>query len=402
MDVNSFIVGYTKGKQSASGGGGSGVELNIAYGDIPPEDTTKLWVKKSNFTDLQIVPRAPDGGGAITMLEEKTPYAYYSKIGGIGTKVYLFKFGENAVAEVHEYDTKTKQILNVEGITGKLPRFGFCEVVRTSVYFFGGYDNSVYTMNKSVYKYDTVENEFYSVGSSVALIGCAAVSIGSKVYIFGGYNNSSYQVSIYKFDTETKTNVKLSAELPSPLDSAVAAAIGTDIYLFGGRNKSGVERKIYKFDSQTEKISTLAETLPETSYGLAAEAIDSKVYLFGGANAVSNITDTNKTDKIYVFDPETQKITEHGATLPSPRINIDTATVGKKVFLFDNSDIMIFGAEFDLTENHMIIVESIKDNYFMLLPNVTIGVDGVYIGNDENKGEPVEAALYKDGEWQTI
>ena len=41
MDVNSFVIGYNKGKAS-------GLGLNIAYGDTPPEDTSKLWVDRKS------------------------------------------------------------------------------------------------------------------------------------------------------------------------------------------------------------------------------------------------------------------------------------------------------------------------------------------------------------------
>ena len=50
-DWPSFALGFNTGKSK-----GGGVELNIAYGDTPPEDTSKLWVKTAEPNGVLISP----------------------------------------------------------------------------------------------------------------------------------------------------------------------------------------------------------------------------------------------------------------------------------------------------------------------------------------------------------
>jgi hypothetical protein len=84
-------------------GGGGGAELNIAYGDTAPEDTSKLWVKTTapskvhvgyDFPSLEVATIA-DGssgeGGDAEMLTEVLPTALRSACSVlVGTNIYLF------------------------------------------------------------------------------------------------------------------------------------------------------------------------------------------------------------------------------------------------------------------------------------------------------------------------
>ena len=54
VDVPSFALGYSAGKKK--GGSGGSMELNIAYGNTAPEDTTKMWCKTSQADGVDFLP----------------------------------------------------------------------------------------------------------------------------------------------------------------------------------------------------------------------------------------------------------------------------------------------------------------------------------------------------------
>jgi N-acetylneuraminic acid mutarotase len=409
MDINSFALGYSAGRKKGGSGGG-GAELNIAYGDTPPEDTSKLWVKKGEFEDMQIVPAIPGGGSnSVKTLEAKLPYAFLPVVGSVGSKIYVAKPSGDAPTEMYEFDAKTHTITEVSVNFAKSAGSMTSASVGTKIYYFGGYAGGV--LNAYAFVFDSETKKFSKLSSisDAKLAYMSSAVLGTKVYLFGGYNGSASQAFIEVFDTETNACERLSTSLPQGRRKMASAVVGTDVYLFGGVYGTTAVNTIFKFDSVTKQITTLDTTLPTNLCSMASAVIGGKVYLFGGSNKDSSITSGNLYNTIHVFDPETLSFTTLNETLPAAMYNFGTAAVGMTAYLIGGNFggtltdmINTFSVEFDLPENHIMIVESTDDNFFKLLPNVTIGVQGVYIGNENGKGEPVESAVYKNDEWTTI
>lgn len=389
------------GGGGGSGGGsssGGGAELNIAYGDTAPQDTSKLWVKTDE----------PSGVAVSTTLREETIYGISTlnttlptglssfARASVGTKVYLLggHNGSGAVDTIMVFDTLTQTLST---LTTKLPTkkysMGFA-LVGTKVYLLGG--NS----SKNICVFDTTTESIstLSVTLPANLMGISnsAALVGTKVYLFGGYSGGTVN-TIIAFDTTTETVTTLGTTLPSN-GYYTASPVGTKVYLFGNERKT-----IYVFDTETQSISALQGVeFPKESSSISPVVVGTKIYLFGGSGTI-------KLTTINVFDTEKQTITTLSTALPQGLYDIGAVLVGTKVYLFGGNPggfpvntINVFSISFALEQNQLLMVASTTKNIFDLLPNISIGVDKVYKGNANNEGERVEAALYQNDTWTTI
>ena len=176
-----------------------------------------------------------------------------------------------------------------------------------------------------------------------------------NIYIFGGANNSSTNLYnrtniIYKFNCKTKNIETLSVRLPQILSEACCSTYNDNIYIFGGASTS-VGKTIYKFNCTTETIETLSVTLPQpVSVSFCCSTYENNIYLFGGHN------DSNRIDTIY------------------------------NLFV-----------SFELPANNVLIYNANSNYSFDLITDqVTIPINKVYIGNNNNKSQFANAYLYDE------
>ena len=398
-----------------SGGGGStnsgGAELNIAYGDTPPDDTTKLWIKCDTPEAVQVLPPSLVGAnavatvssdGEITTLDMVVPETidYMATSAVVGTKMYLFGGSQTTGNgdKIHVFDAKTSTITKLDTTLPTKIGGMASAVVGTKIYLFGGTDG---TKRNYIYVFNTETSSITksTMTLSTASAYMASAAVGTKVYLFGGSANSALN-TIILYDLSTSTKTTLSATLPAYYYNIASAVVGTKIYLFGGTDGTNRRSDIHVFDTETNTRKKL-NTLPNAAHNMASAVIGKKVYLFGG-----NQTDGN-SNTILVFDTEANEITTLN-TLPNASQYICAMAMDSKVYLIDKSSnrvAYVFDApqeSFSLAENHALVVASLDKNFFALLPNVVMGVERAYIGNANNESEPIEAALYQDGEWKTI
>ena len=340
----------------SGGGSGGGAEMNIAYGDTEPTDTSKLWVKTNTPDAVNVTSRIVTSGGEMELAIAGLPRrASAITSAAVGTKVYLF----------------------------------------------GGLDGSqLNTINVFDTENNTINTLSITLPSAASAIASAAV--GTKVYLFGGKDDSSYLSTINVFDTETNTITMLSTTLPYRLSGIASAAVGTKVYLFGGEYSTSYYSIISVFDTETNTITMLSTTLPQGASTIASAAVGTKVYLFGGGNKSSRFSTIN------VFDTENNTINTLSITLPSAASAIASAAVGTKVYLFGGyansaiQEINAFVTSMPLTANNLLIETNVAKNLFNLLPNVEMGVNSVYLGNADGNAEKVAAALYRNGAWVEI
>ena len=205
------------------------------------------------------------------------------------------------------------------------------------IYIFGGGGSSVFTDRVHVYDVDTNTARQLDCTMPYAANGAAAVTVGEKIYLFGGRGsseNADTWKSISIFDPATETFETLSVELPEKRYLLAAAAVGKRIYLFGGSFKSTsgnetIRRYIYMFNTESNAITQLSANLTETTYGAAAVAVGTKIYVFGGSRSSANYMKT-----ICRFDTENYEIKTLAAELPNTVYELTAAAVGTNIYVF--------------------------------------------------------------------
>lgn len=298
----------------SSGGGG---ELNIAYGNTAPEDTSKLWIKSEEPSNIsfpvvwkpeQIVDGVTDTNDIVQADGSTYPYVYAS----VGTKIYMFgnyyyvriyntitketiktsiitngfSFRQQQTVVIGDkiylgysnyfyiYDTKTNTLSSRKTITGigAGDQINVWAVVGTNIYMFG--------YHKNIFKYDTVSGAVINTGVQYGKDNSSAVAVGEKIYLFGGHfdSSSSSSTDIYRFNTNNNTLTLLSSKMIDAMYDVNAVVVSDEIYIFGGKKSSGTSKKVQMFDVYNETIQDLQITLPNAV--LVAVGVVSKAYLF--------------------------------------------------------------------------------------------------------------------------
>lgn len=400
---------------------GGGAELNIAYGDEPPEDTSKLWVKAPEPSHVEV-----RGFNLAQRIEETLPEPISGNYRGaaVGNKFYLFGTGVGrGTKDVRCFDFETKTWTTL-AVKAPLYIAAFnCLAQGTKIYLCGGTGGTSSTdahySQKTVYCFDTEKETFTKLGEWVSPSGSLAL-VGNKVYTFGGGSIMSTNNKILSYNLETGESETLTAKLSSNMTETVTAVVGTEVYIFSGANSANAFTYIYRFDTETETITTLSTRLSHTIQGGAAAVIGSKVYLFGGKRDIVTGS-TVYYDDIACFDVETQTLAYLADDrLPRVAASMCPCVVGGKVYLLGGYRVeSTTGAGLYLDDIVCFTPDAIVEEGVMLLHRPTTGghlvklivastleieglVKGVYIGDAYNRAERIEAAVYTDGEWKTI
>lgn len=433
MDINSFVIGHSKGysKGYSTGknlagvvsmeeneAGGMSYELkakdggtfDIAYGNTAPDDTTKLWVKRSKPDNIQLMS------------------ANFSKITTIGTlptnlgssgsvvvdsQVYLFggSKGQDATDTILKYDVATNSITTL-GIKLPTKATGIrASLHETNVYLF----ECVNGTTASIYKFDMQTQIITTINTTwpTSTWGLTVVTVGTKTYIFGGETSAGKLNTIHEFDPETEMLTELETKLPLYMYGMAAGVIGSKVYLLGGAGdttatgSSYVKSTIYVFDVETKQISTAKTTLPSVSGypwdSLSSAVVGTSIYIFGGRG-------TNAVNNIAKFDTKTETVTTLSMTLPATAYRITTAVMGEKVYLLGGmrsnssatNSILRFVNDIALSKTDMAITAGTLDKAVKLADDVTMGIGTVYSGDEYGIGEKAEAYIYKNGAWTLI
>lgn len=429
MDISSFVIGHSKGysngkklsgvvsmKENEAGGmsyelrAKEGDTFDIAYGNTEPQDTTKLWVKRNKASNIKLMSADFENIARIGTLPEN--------LGGCGSvvvdsQIYLFggKSGQNSTDVILKFDPATRSTTT---LSVKLPWPAYLTRVSlhgTNAYLFQCVNGYTYL----IYKFDVLTQIITTINTRfpVNTWGLTVVNTGAKTYLFGGETSDGKLDTIQEFDPETETLVELETKLHYYSYGMAAGVVGSKVYLFGGAGNTTatgsnlIRSDIYMFDIETMKISKVNTSVPGYSgytlsdYGSAT--VGKSIYLFGGRA-------TNAVNPILKFDTEMDTITTLSMTLPTAVFNISTAVIGEKVYLFGgmrattsaSSSIVRFVNDIALSKTEMAIMAGTLDNAVQLADNVTMGIGSVYSSNEYGIAEPVEAYLYKDGEWTLI
>lgn len=410
-DWPSFALGFNTGK--SKGGSGGGMELNIAYGDAAPEDTTKLWVKCEKPSKVLMQPAGSfawtKGVGTELGQSYLSNKLGTSPIGGasgvIGKKIYVFE--PNMNIRCFDIESNAVSLLaEKQSVNRSYPGYA---TVGSKIYMFGG--------NKTSYndRYDTIEVFNAETGKCevletvlpTAANDFAAVAVGSKIYLFGGAPKSGKLQSLWIFDTETNKIEDKGNVLPFGNSSMAACLFGNKIYLLGGTSSNGVVKTICVYNIETNSAETLTTSLPRNCYRAAWAKYGDGLIMVGGYSGGGSMSE------VVYFDPSSETAIKVGE-ISGNTINGATAQV------VDNTIYVLGGTK--LSGNNHIYTFYLygytvaKDELAILITTNTplltiinasevflkIGVSGVRRGNDSNIGDRVELAYYSSGNWKTI
>ena len=412
--------GLSRVKVAVSGGGVDA--FNIAYGDTEPEDTSKLWVKTAEPTQVQVTAKVTAANEEVNSFIAALPEnRMYAACAAVGTKIYVFG-GQRAYNDFLDsilvFDTETKTVSMLDATLPKAIYYVAAAAVGTKIYIFGG-RGADYSVENSIYEFDTETGALTTLDITMptACYGLSAVAVGRRIYLLGGaylyQSGTVYRTRaisyIQVFDADICEIFRLSTYLPKAIYCMAAAAVGTKIYLFGGKyvydTTSEYMDTIHAFDTETNTISTLSATLPYALTYMPAAAVGTKIYLLGGYNEPAATVENT----ILVFDTQTQAVSTLEETLPVLSRYGVAATVGTRIYLlcgYTNSTFDLGVHELvtalPLAENTLLIEASYTDNSVALLSGVELGIANVYMGNAQGLAEKVAAAVYKDGAWVEI
>jgi N-acetylneuraminic acid mutarotase len=337
----------------------------------------------------------------------------------VGTKIYMFggTKGDAHLYTISVFDTETQSITTIDTT---LPRamYGMgCVATGNKIYLFGGWGSSFLS---TISVFDTETESITTIDTTLPTacsnMGCTL--IGNKVYLLGGQltnsNGVAYLNTVNIFDIETEELITSSIELPLANACMGCVSVGTKIYMFGGIDKSNIYGKntIVIFDTATGEITTLSTALPQNKHRMGCARVGTKVYLFGGRGSDSS----THYSSIDMFDTETEELITLTQTLADKCARIGCAVVDNKVYLLGGAKndassgvlnlIQKFSVTHELAQGDIEVQSGLLKNKFNLIntenAQVEIGVENVYIGNENNEAERVDAYLHNGTEWAVI
>jgi hypothetical protein len=431
MKITHFLAGLGAGKASAAA---AGVELNIAYGDEPPADTSKLWVKTTEPKKV-VVSALPCQDSTENDYGESN-YGSVSDTAGkvcktccarVGDYVYTFGgryslYSNSAYSSDYIVKFKKSSVTKLSTRTASYSHM-CCAAVGEKIYIFQCNNTT------TAFCFDPTTEKITTLGSVLPvadkLMTCAAV--GTKVYIFGGYSNPT---AIYCFDTETNQAEALTATLKKATHTAGCAAVGTKVYIVGGLNTTdGALDTIQCFDTETGETSILSARLPSGKYGMGVAALGDKIVVYGGISGIDG-TSYVPNATIQVIDTATNTVRQARKSADSPMWascapapdndrqiivvgGCKTANTGTNNYQAGGLNDLLWTyrvpLDIDLDEGTMYFRIASNTAYadeFALIGNAGLDVkvipDYIFKGFAGGVGRQVEGVRYKDGAWATV
>ena len=386
---------------SISGGGGS--ELNIAYGDTAPEDTSKLWVKTAEPDSVEI---SPDFGYGEAVQTTGVASGFPTSIITCEDGDYLYVLVSYTVKK---YNKKTLEFIS-----------NVATLSTTSVRSILIYEEVLYfTKNKS----KDINSYWYknAIGLSAydlktktetELIDFSQHDTGqiklynNKIYLIGGGYSESYnrdwsyhdatQIDIYDISLKTIESIPFHYSY----QYCGSIVIGNEAFVFGGY-KNGSENTIYNVISRvnldTKTVTKCNAVLPIATYKMGVSNLGNYIYLSGG----------NKTSRIvYRYDTVNDTIEQVNVTLEHARATCATFFNGTELYLLDSNAIVDkLQIDVPLSSKKLKIISDWLNNQFAVIngsSKVMIGVNKAFKGDENNKAKEVTAYVNDGVNWHNL
>lgn len=388
--------------------GGGGAELNIAYGDTAPTDTSKLWIKSAKPANIEFAYLASGAPLNYYALLTALPYRMrHQPVSMLGTKIYVFGSSAYPKKNIYVFDVVTNTVSTFEQAFDYSLDEGQAVTIGDKIY--------VLSCNKSssgyyMYEYNPETNvmtqqKYFTAGGSSAMI-----AFENQIYTIGGTATNDYPHKfVYRYDPIAKAIITVGT-MPNSLHKACSVSYGRYIYAFGGRSyqnsKYVSQLKVIRINVDTSEIVELDAAFTEEVYDMVAIKLGKDIYLMGSYGQSSSV---------YHFDAETETLNP----TPLPNVGFINQTgvrgvqYGNVLYCMggglnsaaSNAGIGKFVGTIDLNQGKILIHEGEGEYYFDALSaptKVEIGVRNVYIGNSNNEAKYLDAFIYKNSKWINV
>lgn len=395
-DVN---IGGVVGTLESGGGG----ELNIAYGDVAPEDTSKLWVKTTEPDSVEI---SPDFGYGEAV--QTTGVA-----SGFPTSKITCEDGDYLYvavgSTVKKYNKKTLEFIsNVATLSNTVDNVAIFEgVLYCTVKHYERDGNRDWT-NVDLYSVDLNTKESMILLQQVNHYGGSLIIYNNKVYLISGgyeysYNSGGWRYSysitnaIAVYNISLKTTETISYSYGCWYNKC--CLIGNNVFVFGGLNRdsSSPNSNIIKVNLDTKTVTKCNAVLPIATYNMGVSNLGNYIYLSGG----------NKTSQIvYRYDTINDTIEQVNVTLEHARAACATFFNGTELYLLGSNAIVDkLQINVPLSSTKLKIISDWLNNQFAVIngsSKVMIGVNKAFKGDENNKAKEVTAYVHDGVNWHDL
>lgn len=258
-----------------------------------------------------------------------------------GNSQFVYPIGTLNVNSNGTYDVSEKESVNVNVSGGASLNiyYGLDEPVDKSKLWIklGSEPSKVEIANNIELRQNTMYTNIATLPNAAAGIACGVV--GDKCYLFGGSSEPQADGTSVKdyntiivFDTKNNSVETLtSVTTPNAYNGMSCGVVNKKCYLFGGNSGTSIySNKIWVFDTETQTKEILSATLPSGSIKHGCGVVGSYIYLFGGRVGTS----ITQTSTIYKFNTNTNEGTRLSIALPIAAYGMACGVVGTKCYLF--------------------------------------------------------------------
>jgi hypothetical protein len=225
-------------------------------------------------------------------------------------------------------------------IAGKMPvKISGSESVAadSSIYFFGGYSDSLQNVVDWIYSYSPMQNSWKFLGHmKKKRINFIADKIGSKIYCTGGETDNSFKGggSIEEFDCKTNNSAIIDTGMQFNREHSTGFIKDSILYIIGGMTftpHGEIPPYIIEYNIPARKvIYNYIPTFPGMRTEQMAVYLFNNLYIFGGLyNTVSS--------DINIFELADHTLNLEHPGLLRPRAN------GRAIKLNDSNQVIILG-----------------------------------------------------------
>ena len=233
----------------------SGAELNIAYGDTAPQDTSKLWVNGAEPSKVIATNKELEKVETISTLSATLPNTMSrTSCASVGKYIYVFGgISSSNYNTILKFDTTTETINTLSATLPNTMSDTSCALVGSNIYIFGGYNGSYYNTilkfafsvllptNQLLLNTTLTKNLFKLLNAPTA-----EVEIGVNGVYRGNANNIAEKETAYVYDGNQYAWVTVDGGVVvDKLASAVTITSEASEYaynVYDGTDASGVLR----------------------------------------------------------------------------------------------------------------------------------------------------------------
>lgn len=396
-----------------------GASLNLAYGETPPTDTSKIWLQcaepsgievqnylgecaVSNVANYGVIDNPVSGSSSFSSGYYSTCYIGNNQIAIVGynhirifdiaSKSYIADYTISVGTSAGYTNVLFKDNVLYFGYSNYLYSFDLTIQTLTNLYsftyniYFIFFSSNTeidclgnYSSNNYHYRYN-ISNAEYSLiatlGKSYGLFyclgglySCSTIKVNNYVYSFYLYNGYSHYM---KYNLSNNTIEKFTSYINflSSIGygnieySSVVYDNDRYIYIIGGRryltSSTYDYKSIIKYDTVNDTFEMLEQKLIGGKLAFLGLLIDNRIYMFGGSNDTSTSSNYGRPYQIDYFDLQ--------YTLPQNNAIITIAN-----YKDDNSLPLINTEKLKLNSN----------------------IASAYLGNADNLAEKVNAYYYE-------